>query len=126
VSDGPNTQVLVWRYGARKGISIPPEVDEQLRLAPELREPLVELAVDRERAIDGVWAQHSEVAEAQRAVEEAQTQLDGLLGGAAEERMRGRKRTISVELRDQIAQARLANREAITRRSPPRCTKPEP
>ena len=39
-----DTTVLVWRYGARKGVTIPPEVAEQLRLAHELREHLVELA----------------------------------------------------------------------------------
>lgn len=62
--DGPNTQVLVWRYGARKGVSIPAEVEEQLRLGHELRAHLVDLVHERERAVAAVWAKHAEVAAA--------------------------------------------------------------
>ena len=115
MSDGPNTQVLVWRYGARKGISIPPDVDEQLRLAHELREHLVELVHERERAVAAVWAEHAQVAAAQQAAEEAQATLDALLESGAEERMRSRKRTTSVELRREIAEARSSRREARAR-----------
>ena len=112
MSDGPNTQVLVWRYGARKGISIPPEVDEQLRLAHELREHLVELVHDRERAVAAVWAEHTQVAAAQKSAEDAQATLDALLERGAEERMRSRKRTTSAELRREIAEARASRRRA--------------
>ena len=112
--DGPNTQVLVWRYGARKGVSIPAEVDEQLRLGHELREHLVDLVHERERAVAAVWAKHAEVAAAQEAAERAQVRLDELLELAAQERERSRKRTIPVELREQIADARQVRREAKT------------
>ena len=114
MSDGPNTQVLVWRYGARKGVSIPAEVDEQLRLGHELREHLVDLVHERERAVAAVWAEHAEVAAAQEAAERAQARLDELLELVAQERVRGRKRTIPVELREQIADARQVRREAKT------------
>ena len=112
--DGPNTQVLVWRYGARKGVSIPAEVDEQLRLGHELREHLVELVHERERAVAAVWAKHAEVAAAHEAAERAQVRLDELLELAAQERERSRRRTISVKLREQIADARQVRREAKT------------
>ena len=112
LTDGPNTQVLVWRYGARKGISIPPEVDEQLRLAHELREHLVELAHEREREVAAVWAEHAQVTAAQQAAEKAQATLDALLESGTEERMRSRKRTTSVELRREIAEARSSRGEA--------------
>ena len=113
--DGPNTQVLVWRYGARKGVSIPAEVEEQLRLGHELREHLVDLVHERERAVAAVWAKHAEVAAAQEAAERAQARLDALLELAAQERERSRKRTIPVELREQIAGARQVRREAKTK-----------
>jgi Putative transposase DNA-binding domain len=115
VSDGANTQVLVWRYGARKGVSIPPEVDEQLRLAHELREHFVELVHERERAVAAVWTEHAQVAAAQEAAEEAQAALDALLERGAEERMRGLKRTTSVELHREIAEARARTRQAKER-----------
>ena len=104
--------MLVWRYGARKGVTIPPEVEEQLRLAHELREHLVELAHEREHAIAGEWARHPDVAGAQQEAEKAQAQLDELLTEASEERKRSRKRTIPDELRDRITQARQARRDA--------------
>lgn len=113
VTSDATPQVRVWRYGARKGVSIPPEVDEQLRLAHELREHLVELAFARERAIAAVWAAHSEVAKAERTVETTQAQLDKLLQRAAKERRNGRKRATESELREQIVEARRARREAI-------------
>jgi hypothetical protein len=112
VTDQPNTQALVWRYGARKGLTIPPEVEVQLRLAHELREHLVELAYEREHAIARVWGQHPDVAGAQQEATKAQAQLDELLTAASEERRRGRRRAISHGLRDRIIEARQARRDS--------------
>ena len=74
----------------------------------------MDLVSERERAVAAVWAEQAEVAAAQEAAERAQAGLDELLELAAQERVRGRKRTIPVELREQIADARQVRREART------------
>ena len=108
-------QVLVWRYGARKGAEIPEEVDRQLRLAHELREELVAIAHRREQAVERVWAEHPAVSDAQRELARADAALERLLEQASEERMRRRERKVSRELREQITTARRARRQAKQR-----------
>jgi len=106
MSEESQTQVLVWRYGARKGAEIPEEVDRQLRLAHELREELVAIAHRREQAVERVWAEHPAVSDAQRELARADAALERLLEQASEERMRRRERKVSRELREQITTAR--------------------
>ena len=112
VSEQPDTQVLVWRYGARKGAELPPEAATQLRLAHELREELVAIAHRREERVAEAWAGYPEVAAAQEAVVRSERALDELLKRASEERRRLRSRAVSPELRDEIKTAREARREA--------------
>ncbi|MGO9898318.1 MAG: hypothetical protein ACLP0J_01180 [Solirubrobacteraceae bacterium] len=104
--------VLVWRYGSRNGVEVPPCAEEQLLLAHELREHLVELAHRREAATQHAWGEHPQVADAIAARDSCQQQVAGALDQAAEERKHTRQRTISRELRERIITARRDARAA--------------
>jgi transposase InsO family protein len=78
----PASTVLVWRYGARKGVAIPAEAERQLRLAHELREELVAIVHRRERAVEEIWAEHPAVGQAQRDVAHAERARTVLVSAA--------------------------------------------
>ena len=97
--------VLVWQYGTRHA-RVPPEAERQLLLGYELREHLVELALEREREIIRAWASRPEVVKATAVRDHSQAVLHQLLDQAVEYRQKSHSRQLAPDLRDQIAQAR--------------------
>ncbi len=112
MDDDVARRALVWRYGARKGADIPVEVERQLQLAHELRERLVELALEREQAVANLWAQQPQVAAAGRRREQARRRVDELVAKAAEERATNFRSPLVSALRDQIREARTLHKRS--------------
>lgn len=77
--------ITVYRFGTPAGVDVS-AVDEQLRLAHELRNHLVELQLAYEASLRQVWSAYPAVAEVEAAVAEADQRVEELSASAATER----------------------------------------
>ena len=112
--------VIVYRYGTPAWIELPPVVNEQLRLAWELREDLVTLQHEYEEQVRTIWSSYPAVAAAEKRCGEVEARVEELAAKVAAERQRQRTRApkhpVVNELRQaraELRQARQARRDAI-------------
>lgn len=89
---GSSQQVVVVRYGVPSRWDPPPEVDQQLRLAHELREHLVRLEHERGQATAAVWSAHPKIADVEAEITDLEQRLAEAGTQAAAERSAARRR----------------------------------
>lgn len=117
--------IRVYRYGAptrggRRTYHLPPEAKEQLRLAQELKNRLVELSIGKDEAIAAIWSGYPTVAAAEAelalAEEAAATATEAVQKEKAAQRTRAPKgpaMEAQRAARQRAKSARLARRAAI-------------
>lgn len=117
-ADNDSTAMTVHKLGGRRPGSgepladLPPEAMEQLRLAHDLRNRLLDLERIYDDAIAAVWARHPEVAEATAAVEAAQTAVDEWVTRAKQQRKVDRTTRPRTETAAQLKEARQVLKSA--------------
>lgn len=110
----------VWVYGVppRLGgapVVLPPEVDEQLRLAHSLREDLVSLWQARQDALGAVWSSEPRIAAVEGEIAEAEAEAEAAAKEAAKERSSARSRGITASTA-RLKEARATIRDGKNRR----------
>ncbi|MFE3279508.1 hypothetical protein [Nocardia sp. NPDC059239] len=115
--------VIEWTFGVPTGPSgwtLPDQVRAQLRLAHDLREDLVTIQHEHQRAVDAVWSSYDAVAHVERLLAQAEHAVAETLDQIRAERIRqGTKRItgdLPVRLKHQRAEAkrlRLSRRDQI-------------
>lgn len=103
------TAMRVYKYGIRG--DLPPEAIEEIRRAHRLRNQLVEIERRHSDRVAAVWATRPELAEADDAVEKAETIVDELVEEGKKTRSRNATTDIGVALRAQLKEARAKLRE---------------
>lgn len=120
------TAVVVYSYGIPKrlhgaDVTVPTEVEEQLRLAHELREDLVTLEHQRQERTAAVWSAHPRIAHLEAGIAEAEHAAECHAAAAAKERSAARRRGMSpssgrlTQLRAEIRALRAERRAEIAR-----------
>lgn len=107
---GDATTAIVYRYGTPSRIQLPPVVWDQLRLAHQLRNALVEISIEADEARAAVYAQFPGVAAATTALEQATAEVTREFEILAEARKVQRTRSPKIPgaaQRRQDAQARV-------------------
>ncbi|MGW4124447.1 hypothetical protein [Nocardia sp. NPDC004711] len=115
--------VIEWTFGIPTGPSgwtLPDQVRAQLRLAHDLREDLVTIQHDHQRAVDAVWSSYPAVAHVERLLAQAERAVAETLDQIRAERIRQRTKHITgdqpVRLKHQRAEVkrlRLSWRDQI-------------
>ena len=114
-SDG--TMVLVYRYGAppvggKQRIQVPDEVMRQFRLAHELRNTLVELALRRDERLTEVWSSYPQVAAAEAELATAEATAEAAAEAVAKARSAQRTTKPTGGTVEALRDARARVREA--------------
>lgn len=102
---------LVYSYGARRAV-LPVEAEQQLSLAHELRNRLVEIELRLDSAISSLWLTHPEVAAASLTLDNAYEALSNALEVAQETKRRTGSGRVPAEVKMAATAARMVVREA--------------
>jgi hypothetical protein len=116
---GSDHRVVVYRYGTPSWVQLPDEVDEQLRLAHQLRNHLVQLREIYDADVAGLWSSRAQIAVIEQHIAGLKQQESDLARAVAAERSAARRRGATAsspalaQVRAQIRAAR-GDRRALT------------
>lgn len=103
--------VLVYKYGTRAHWDAPQVVVDQIRLANQLRNTLVEIENTSDADMAAMWSQHPEIAAVEEDLTAATTILEEAIAAAKTQHQQDRTRTTRPKTSKAVSEARKRVRE---------------
>jgi hypothetical protein len=111
-ADAPESGMIVYKYGCPARADFDEPAMEQLRLANDLWNRLVEIDRAHQEEVAAIWAEHPEVAVAQKTADEAQEACDAITAEIRRQRQQDRSTVPRSHDTARLATARKARSEA--------------